>query len=441
MFGALALLPLYLQIVKGSTPTEAGLQTLPLVLGIMSMSIFSGQFISRTGRYKIWPVIGLSLMIVGIGLLSRIGVDTPYWRTALIMVLVGWGLGANMQPLTLAVQNAMPPKDMGVATASATFFRQMGGTLGTAVFLSILFSALPGRVVDGFRAAATDPAFTAALRDPAVLANPANQPVLTAVAGGAAPNLDDSSFLSSVDPVLARPILEGFASSMSTVFLSAAVVLFIGLFAVLRMKEVPLRTMSGVEAQREVTQAAAAATAPVPVKPAGDRAEGPRPWRRARPAGGDGARAVVGQGLDAVDGRSARPHVNGSVPDAPAVNGAAREGAATKAGGPVAAVLPPAPSGLAPAEQAVTPPAGPPTDARDRLLAMLLPDPARAVALIADAEQARDAGRRVRREAAVHGRALDRAADELVAQGLTSEQVCRLLELTDEEAPDRRRAH
>jgi EmrB/QacA subfamily drug resistance transporter len=250
MFGALALLPLYLQIVKGSTPTQAGLQTLPLVLGIMSMSVFSGQFISRTGRYKIWPIIGLSFMIVGIGLLSRIGVDTPYWRTALIMLLVGWGLGGNMQPLTLAMQNAMPPRDMGVATASATFFRQMGGTLGTAVFLSILFGALPNRIVENFRTAAADPAFQAALRDPAVLADPANKPVVAALQGGGVPNLDDSSFLSSVDPVLARPILEGFASSMSIVFLSAAAVLVLGLVAVLRMKEVPLRTQSGVEAQR-----------------------------------------------------------------------------------------------------------------------------------------------------------------------------------------------
>ncbi|MDT7581822.1 MAG: hypothetical protein QOK35_3086, partial [Pseudonocardiales bacterium] len=308
MFGALALLPLYLQIVKGSTPTHAGLQTLPLVLGIMSMSIFSGQFISRTGRYKIWPVIGLSLMIVGIGLLSRVGVDTPYWQTALIMVLIGWGLGGNMQPLTLAVQNAMPPRDMGVATASATFFRQMGGTLGTAVFLSILFAALPNRIVENFRSAATDPTFTAALRDPAVLDNPANQPVLSALQGGGVPNLDDSSFLSTVDPVLARPILDGFASSMSTVFLAAAAVLVVGLFAVLRMKEVPLRTQSGVEAQREsstepspAAQAAVATTVAAPVPPVtGDDGgtarpapDGPRPWPRRAPAGGDGARTVV----------------------------------------------------------------------------------------------------------------------------------------------------
>jgi EmrB/QacA subfamily drug resistance transporter len=258
MFGALALLPLYLQIVKGATPTEAGLQTLPLVLGIMSMSITSGQFISRTGRYKVWPVLGLSLMVVGIGTLSQIGVDTPYWQTALIMVVIGWGLGGNMQPLTLAVQNAMPPRDMGVATASATFFRQMGGTLGTAVFLSVLFSTLGARVADNFAAAAGGAAFQAALSDPAVLSNPANTPILDALRTGSPLSLDDSSFLATASPVLARPILDGFAGAMSLVFIGAAGVLVIGLFAVIMMKEVPLRTMSGVDARRADEASAAA---------------------------------------------------------------------------------------------------------------------------------------------------------------------------------------
>ncbi|GAA1308896.1 MDR family MFS transporter [Pseudonocardia xinjiangensis] len=252
MFAVLAVLPLYLQIVKGSSPTEAGLQTLPLVLGIMSMSVLAGQLIARTGRYKIWPVIGLSLMVVGAALLSRIDVDTPYWQTALIMMVIGWGLGGNMQPLTLAVQNAMPPRDMGVATASATFFRQMGGTLGTAVFLSILFDRLGGGQVAGnFRAASDTPSFRAALTDPAVTANPANTPILRAVEDGSDLSLDDSSFLSAADPVLSRPILDGFASSMSTVFLAATAVLVIGLFAVVMMKELPLRTQSGVDARRD----------------------------------------------------------------------------------------------------------------------------------------------------------------------------------------------
>ena len=251
MFGVLALLPLYLQIVKGASPTEAGLQTLPLVLGIMSMSVFSGQLISRTGRYKVWPVLGLSLMIVGAVVLSFIGVDTPYWQVALIMLVVGWGLGANMQPITLAVQNAMPPRDLGVATASTTFCRQMGGTLGTAVFLSILFSALGPNVADNFRDTAATPAFQAAAADPAVVANPANAPILAGLQGGGfGATLDDSSFLADASPVLARPILEGFADSMSLVFLTAGAVLVLGLIAVAMMKELPLRTQSGLDAQR-----------------------------------------------------------------------------------------------------------------------------------------------------------------------------------------------
>lgn len=248
MFGIIALLPLYLQIVKGATPTEAGLQTLPLTLGIMSMSIFSGQLISRTGRYKVWPVLGVSLMIAGAVALSSITADTPYWQVALIMVVVGWGLGGNMQPLILAVQNAMPPKDMGVATASATFFRQMGGTLGTAVFLSVLFGAVGPQVADRFGTAATTPAFQAAVADPAVRADPANAPILDGLAGGGV-SLEDSSFLAAADPVLARPILEGFAGSMSIVFLTAAGILVLGLVAVVMMKEVPLRTQSGLAAR------------------------------------------------------------------------------------------------------------------------------------------------------------------------------------------------
>ncbi|HEY4421685.1 MAG TPA: MDR family MFS transporter [Pseudonocardia sp.] len=250
MFGVLAVLPLYLQIVKGSSPTLAGLQTLPLVLGIMSMSVFSGRFISRTGRYKAWPVIGVSLMIVGSALLSRSDVATPYWRTAVVMLVFGWGLGAVMQPLTLAVQNAMPPRDMGVATASATFFRQMGGTLGTAVFLSVLFDGLGGRVADNLRAASATPQFRGAVADPVVAANPANAPVLDALEGRAELSLDNSSFLSSADPVVSRPILDGFAESMSVVFLAASAVLVIGLVAVVTLKEVPLRTQSGIDARR-----------------------------------------------------------------------------------------------------------------------------------------------------------------------------------------------
>jgi EmrB/QacA subfamily drug resistance transporter len=273
MFGAIAALPLYLQIVKGLDPTQSGLMTLPLTVGIMSMSITSGRLISRTGRIKAWPVLGVSLMVVGLALLSRIGVDTPFWRVGLCMIVFGWGLGATMQPLTLAVQNAMPPQDMGVATASATFSRQMGGTLGTAVFLSVLFSTVGDRIGSAFGRAAGDPATAAALADPALRANPDDARVLDAVAGGRVSgiSLDDSSFIHRLDPVLMRPFLEGFSASMALVFLVGAAVLLVGLVLVALMPEMPLRQVSGIEAQRAArTGADPGGATPAAVVPAAD---------------------------------------------------------------------------------------------------------------------------------------------------------------------------
>ncbi|MCX6463855.1 MAG: MDR family MFS transporter, partial [Pseudonocardiales bacterium] len=470
MFGALALLPLYLQIVKGSTPTEAGLQTLPLVLGIMSMSVFSGQMISRTGRYKIWPIIGLSLMIVGIGALSFIGVDTPYWQVALIMVVIGWGLGGNMQPLTLAVQNAAAPRDMGVATASATFFRQMGGTLGTAVFLSVLFSALGGQVADNFRAAAGTPAFQAAVADPAVAANPANAPILGALSGTPI-SFDDSSFLSAADPVLARPILDGFAGSMSIVFLGAAAVLVIGLFAVIMMKEVPLRTQSGVDARAGEDAAAAAEPAPgavpagtdpsrgraaagaatdgastgrIPVgaAPDGDTPDGNTPDGNTLNGDARGGVARAGIVRDGVDGGStaAPGSTNGSGPNGTPTHGTGTHADGTNGSGPNGSAAVPVSVATLVAEPRTQPgptadsPAEPtPADARDRLLAMLLPDPQRALTVVHAAERARDALRRARAELEERSAELDGAAEELVAQGLSPAQVRALLGLAGDE--------
>ena len=269
MFGGLAALPLYLQIVKGASPTEAGLLLLPLTLGIMSGSIVSGQVISRTGRYKRFPVVGSFLLVAALGLLSTIGVDTPLWQTMAMATLFGVGLGFNMQPLTLAVQNAVPPRDMGVATSSATFFRQMGGTLGTAVFLSVLFSTVGDKIVAAFGAREGDPAFQAALRDPEVLSDPVNASVVDSLRGGGSlpPGaLDDTSFLSRLDPMLARPFLEGFAGSMDLVFGVAALVLVVALVVVFFLPEEPLRSLSGLQAreQEDADTAAVAATVSAP---------------------------------------------------------------------------------------------------------------------------------------------------------------------------------
>ncbi|MFZ2515044.1 MAG: MDR family MFS transporter, partial [Candidatus Lutibacillus vidarii] len=128
MFGGLAALPLYLQIVKGASATEAGLQLLPMTLGIMFGSILSGQLISKRGTYRQYPIIGAALLVAAMFAFHYVGADTPLWTSMIIMVFFGVGLGFNFQPLTLAVQNAVSPKDIGVATSSATFTRQIGGT-------------------------------------------------------------------------------------------------------------------------------------------------------------------------------------------------------------------------------------------------------------------------------------------------------------------------
>ena len=155
MFGGIAVLPLYLQIVHGASPTESGLLMLPLVGGLMTSSIVCGQITMRTGRYKIQPVIGTVLMVIGYVMLSQVGADTSLVYTDIGMLVVGLGVGANVQTLVMAMQNAVPVKDMGVATSSTTFFRQLGGTLGTAVFLSILFSTVGRNMTSAFQDAGT----------------------------------------------------------------------------------------------------------------------------------------------------------------------------------------------------------------------------------------------------------------------------------------------
>jgi EmrB/QacA subfamily drug resistance transporter len=255
MFGGMLLIPQYLQIVKGASPTKSGLLMLPLMLGMMSASIASGRATSKTGRYKIFPIIGTLLMTVGMLLFHfEVQWDTALWQTMIYMLVFGFGLGLCMQTLVLAVQNAVPARDMGVATASSTFFRQMGATAGTAIFLSVLFSTVGAKITSAFKADANSAQFKAALHDPAVLANPANKPVLDMLKHGGASGastsvLNDSSFIQKLDPRLAMPFKQGFADSMHTVFLIGAVVVAVAFVLVLFVKEVPLRMVSGLQAQ------------------------------------------------------------------------------------------------------------------------------------------------------------------------------------------------
>ena len=269
MFGGLASLPLYLQIVKGATPTMAGLMLLPMTLGMMSGSIISGQLISKTGRYRQFPIIGCGLLVASLFGFHYVAADTPLWQTMILMLFFGLGLGFNMQPLTLAVQNAVSPRDIGVATSSATFTRQIGGTLGTAVFLSILFSAVPDRIATALRQVAPSPEFQAALKNPqSPTGNPqANTDFIQSLqsgGGGSLNPLSDSSFIQQLDPRLARPFLIGFSEAIDLVFLIGSAVMVIAFVVVWFLPHVELRSGSSYDSRGKQDAADAAVAAGKP---------------------------------------------------------------------------------------------------------------------------------------------------------------------------------
>jgi EmrB/QacA subfamily drug resistance transporter len=291
MFGAMMSLPLYLQLVNGATPTEAGLFMIPLVLGLMISSIASGQLISRTGNYRIFPIIGTGLLAGSFAFLALVAnYTTPVWVIMIGMLGAGLGLGQLMQTLTLASQNSVGVRDMGVATSASTFFRQMGGTVGVAVIFSVLFSRLPETIAAAF--GKTDLVRTAldAALDPAVASAPQNagimeaiyDPIVSQVTAQLPPGIDlsddatrggvvdqlvdafgdglpsgggsvgtslngDTSFLNTADISLSAPFLDGFASATVTVFWVAAAVVAIAFVLSFFLRAQPLRDKSAVQ--------------------------------------------------------------------------------------------------------------------------------------------------------------------------------------------------
>jgi EmrB/QacA subfamily drug resistance transporter len=142
MFGAIVYLPVFLQVVQGYDPTESGLMLLPLMAGLLTMSIVSGRVVSNTGKYRVFPIVGTAVATTGMALFTQLQVQTPYWRIALFMVILGTGMGMFMQVLVIAVQNAVEQRDLGAATSGTTFFRSMGGSFGTAVLGAVLGATL-----------------------------------------------------------------------------------------------------------------------------------------------------------------------------------------------------------------------------------------------------------------------------------------------------------
>jgi EmrB/QacA subfamily drug resistance transporter len=219
MLGALTFLPTFMQFVDGVSATESGLRTLPMVAGLLITSMGSGVIVGRTGRYKIFPVVGTAVMAVGFLLLSQMDAATPTWQQSLFLFVLGTGIGLCMQTLILTVQNTMSFTDLGVATSGVTFFRTIGSAFGAAIFGSLFANFLSDRL------------------GPAMLAS-----------GAPARAAQSPQALHELSPAMAAPIVDAYADSLGTVFLCAVPIAVVGFVVALFLKEVPLREMDAVSA-------------------------------------------------------------------------------------------------------------------------------------------------------------------------------------------------
>jgi len=169
MFGAITYLPAFFQVVRGISPTLSGVYILPLMVGLLIVSIGSGQLISKTGRYRFFPIAGSATMTLGLFLLSMMGVTTPTYLDAIYMLVLGMGIGGVMQVLVIIVQNGVPHSELGVATSGATFFRSIGGSFGTAIFGAIFANVLVGNLARHLHGVSLPHGFSSADATPALL--------------------------------------------------------------------------------------------------------------------------------------------------------------------------------------------------------------------------------------------------------------------------------
>ncbi|WP_330314469.1 MFS transporter [Streptomyces sp. NBC_00523] len=237
LFGAASYLPSFLQMVDGATATESGLLMLPMMGGVVGASVISGQLISRTGRYRVYPIAGSAISAVGMYLLSRLETDTPRFEYSIAQAVLGLGIGLIMPVLVLAVQNSVRPADLGTATSANNYFRQIGGSVGAAVF-GTLFA---GRLADAL-----------AVRLPS---------------GADLPDPESISpqLVHAMEPALRDAYIQAYADAMPRIFLYLVPVLVLGLFFAFFLKEKPLvshspETTAGPEATTEYTPIPSART-------------------------------------------------------------------------------------------------------------------------------------------------------------------------------------
>jgi EmrB/QacA subfamily drug resistance transporter len=218
MFGAIIYLPLFLQLVYGASPTSSGLRMIPLMGGLLVAAVLSGRAITRFGRYKVFPVVGTAVLVLGMYLLSRLTVDSDLWVASVYMLVVGIGLGLVMQVLVLIVQNDARPQDMGVVTSTATFFRSVGGSFGVALFGAIFASRLSAEL--------------------------AQLPADAAVKLGDVGAIDPAR-AKQLPPEVHADFLQIFSDALHGVFLWGMAIAIVPAVLSWFLKEVPLRTTLG----------------------------------------------------------------------------------------------------------------------------------------------------------------------------------------------------
>jgi EmrB/QacA subfamily drug resistance transporter len=221
MFGSLIFIPVYLQVVDGMSPTRSGLAMLPMVVGIFSTSISAGQLMSRTGRYKMFPILGAAVVILALYMLSQLTSTSPYWFAGLSMYVMGAGLGFTMQILVTVVQNSVTRSDIGVATSSVTFFRQMGGSFGTALFGAILSSRLAVHIAEALKHAPAGAASSA---------------------GKVADVANNVQAIKALPEPVHGLVTAAFSQSLHDTFLSAVPLVAVALVIAFFIKEMPLAT-------------------------------------------------------------------------------------------------------------------------------------------------------------------------------------------------------
>jgi EmrB/QacA subfamily drug resistance transporter len=217
MFGAMTYLPTFLQVVRGYSPTLSGVHMIPMVVGLLIASTGSGQIISRTGRYKIFPILGTAVTAVGLLLLHQLDEHTAVWLMSLYFFIFGFGLGMVMQVLVLAVQNAVGYEDLGSATSGATFFRSIGASFGVSVFGTVFTNQLRDKLTAALRGVPVPPGF-----DPGQLQA-------------------DPKAIAGLPTAIKTPVVHAYSESITTVFLYAVPIALLGFAMAWLLKEQPLR--------------------------------------------------------------------------------------------------------------------------------------------------------------------------------------------------------